>query len=307
MNAYWNDGRGRYGTGESYDYFYQFEDEEDYEIFTSSDGLWTYSEAEHGIELIRYNGNEIHICVPPVVDGKKVVSLHSTFDGFYELKSAEIPEGVVSIEGAFYGCESLESVKLPNGLKEMDYAFHSCYSLKNLQVPDSVTSFYNACSETPIESFVFPQGTLNIQNACSNCQHLKWISIPKTVTASDEAFSDCESLEQVDLEDGLEKLDDYAFFHCPSLKELKIPASVKEFGEKSVGIMEVREYIGNEDAFIRGYRIKGYQVVPGFRIIGAAGSEAEAYAKEQGIPFVNESAICSMPFSPKESSFLKKS
>ena len=41
---------------------------------------------EDGIELLRYNGNEIHIIVPEMVDGKKVVALDSTFDGFYELK-----------------------------------------------------------------------------------------------------------------------------------------------------------------------------------------------------------------------------
>ncbi len=49
--------------------------------------------------------------------------------------------------------------------------------------------------------------------------------------------------------------------------------------------MEVREYDGDEDALIRAYRIKGYEVVPGFRIVGVQGSAAERYADEQGIPF----------------------
>lgn len=33
-----------------------------------------------------------------------VVMLNSTFDGFVELKSVVIPEGVTNIQGAFYGC-----------------------------------------------------------------------------------------------------------------------------------------------------------------------------------------------------------
>ena len=80
MKPYYSDNRGRYSTGESYDWFYKFEDEEDYQIFTSLDGLWTYDVAEDGIELLRYNGNQIHIHVPERVDGKKVVSHDSTFD-----------------------------------------------------------------------------------------------------------------------------------------------------------------------------------------------------------------------------------
>ena len=289
MKAYWSDGRGRYATGESYDYFWMLEDEEDNELYTSSDGLWTYWLPEDGVELLRYNGSEIHIRVPSVVDGRKVTSLACTFDGFYELKSAEIPEGVVSLEGAFYGCENLETVSLPEGLEDMSHAFDSCYSLKNIQVPGSVTDFSHAFTETALEHFAFPQGTMVIESAFLNCWSLKQVTIPKSVSISDEAFSDCESLERVELEEGIQKLDDYIFFNCPSLKELIIPESVKEFGEKSVGIMEMREYDGNADAMIKAYRIKGYEIVPGFRIIGVPGSAAEQYAKEHGIPFAEQS------------------
>ncbi len=288
MNAYWSDGRGRYGTGESYDYFWMLEDEEACELFTSSDGLWTYwlpEDEADSMELLRYNGSETHIQIPAEIDGRKVTSLACTFDGFYELKSVEIPEGVVSIEGAFYGCENLEEVRLPKGLEDMSHAFDCCYSLRQIQVPGSVTDFSYAFKETALEHFAFPQGTRVITGAFLGCSSLKQVTIPKTVNMSDEAFSDCEALECVELEEGIEKLDDYIFFDCPSLKELKIPVSVKEFGEKSAGMMEVREYDGDEDALIRAYRIKGYEVVPGFRIVGVQGSAAERYADEQGIPF----------------------
>lgn len=290
MKAYWSDGRGRYGTGEDYDYFYQSEDDENWEIFTSSDGLWTYHMLENGIELIRYNGSEINILVPSVVDGMKVTSLDSTFDGFYELESAEIPEGVESIIGAFYGCESLKRVGLPQGLENVSYAFNSCFSLKNISIPSSVKDFSYAFSETAIESFEFPQGTTNIERSFSDCQCLKKVKIPKSVIMSSEAFADCEVLESVELEDGIQKLDDYVFFHCLSLKELKIPESVTEFGEQSVGMMEVREYIGDKNADIRGYRIKDECIVPSFKIIGVKGSAAEEYANENNITFVNDAS-----------------
>lgn len=291
MKAYWDDGRGRYATGESYDYFYNLEDDEDIEIFTSSDGLWTYVLIEDGVQLIRYNGCELDIVVPSIVDDRKVISLDSTFDGFYELKSVEIPDGVESIEGICYGCESLERVKLPEGLKNICYAFSCCFSLKSISIPNSVEDFSYAFQGTAIESFEFPQGAVDISCVFSDSKCLKKVKIPKTVTISSEAFSDCESLECVELEDGICKLDDYAFFHCLSLKELKIPESVEEFGEKAVGIMEVREYIGDEKLDIRGFKIKGYDIVPSFKIIGVSGSEAEQYAKENGILFVDISSL----------------
>lgn len=287
MKPYWSDGRGRYATGESYDYFYMEEYEEAYKtLFTSSNGLWTYVEGEDGIELARYNGNELHVTVPSVIEGKKVTSLNSTFDGFYELKSAVIPDGVTSIEGAFYGCESLETVKLPDGLDDMTYALNCCYSLKTVKVPESVTDFSHAFEGTAIENFTFPQGTQIISNAFSGCEYLKSVTIPKSVTMSDEAFSDCEALEHVELEEGIQKLDEYAFFHCTALKELKIPESVTELGKKSVGIMETREYVS-----MGGYRIKGYQTVPSFQIRGIPGSTAEQYANEHGISFVEDETI----------------
>ncbi len=37
MSAYYSDGRGRYGTGESYDWFWKYEEDDTVEIITSSD------------------------------------------------------------------------------------------------------------------------------------------------------------------------------------------------------------------------------------------------------------------------------
>lgn len=85
------------------------------------------------------------------------------------------------------------------------------------------------------------------------------------------------------IEKGVTSIDDWAFFHCPSLLELTIPESVTEFGKKSVGLMEIREYGDPEKT---GFKVKGTQVVPGFRIKGITGSAAEKYAKENEIEFI---------------------
>jgi hypothetical protein len=76
MEAYYSDGRGRYNTGESYDWFYEYEDGNK-KILTSSDHLWTYTYIDGGIEVLRYNGNEVNLNVPSAIDGNTVISLDS--------------------------------------------------------------------------------------------------------------------------------------------------------------------------------------------------------------------------------------
>lgn len=284
MDAYYSDGRGRYSTGESFDWFWKYESDDEFEPLTSSDGLWTYTLIEGGIELLRYNGSDTNIVVPSVIDGKRVVSLDSTFDGFYELKSAVIPEGVTDITGAFYGCEGLEQVLLPESLVDMTYGFNCCYSLKDIHIPSGVKNFSWAFEGTPLERFTFPQGAEDISHAFMASEDLKQVIIPGSVTDLYEAFTDCEVLADVVIEHGVTNIGDYAFFHCLSLLELTIPESVTEFGEKSVGYMEIREYTSPEKI---AFKIKGEQLVPGFKIKGVPGSMAEKYAKKHGIPFLS--------------------
>lgn len=289
MRAYYSDERGRYGTGESYDWFYKYEDcAGKPQIFTSSDGLWTYGFAipnspSDEIEILRYNGCEINLEIPSSIAGKKVVSLDSTFDGFYELESVVVPEGITDIVGAFYGCENLKEVILPQSLINMEYAFNCCFSLENVITPSGAKNFSNTFFGTKLKKFTFPQGTKNIYHSFAGNEAIKKVMIPKSVIDMEEAFSDCENLSEAIIEDGVKSIDDYAFYHCTSLLELTIPKSVQTFGKFSVGYMEIREYVDLEKT---GYRLKGNCIVPNFHIKGVKGSAAEKYAKENGILFV---------------------
>lgn len=289
MEAYYSDGRGRYGTGESFDWFYKYEDcDGEPQIFTSSDGLWTYGFAEPNvpsdkIEILRYNGCETNITVPEALDGKSVVALGDTFNSFFELESVVVPEGVTDIVGAFHGCEGLKKVTLPQSLENMEYALNCCFSLEEINIPPKVEDFSHTFSGTGIKTFVFPQGTKTIYSSFFDSEAIQKVVIPGSVLDTTEAFSDCENLSEVTLEDGIEEIGDYTFFHCTSLLELEIPKSVKTFGKLSVGYMEIREYM---DSRKMAFRIKGKCIVPGFRIKGFRGSAAEQYAKENNIPFI---------------------
>ena len=281
MTPYWSDERGRYGTGESYDWFQKYPD--GVETFESEDGLWTCTEVAGGVEILRYNGNATDIIVPSEIDGKQVIMLNFTFDGFVELKSVDIPEGVTNIEGAFYGCESLEKVSLPNSIVEMGYAFNCCYSLKHIDFPTKVKDASWALQFVDIKCVEFPQGVENVARVMPGTESVESVFIPKSVNCLYEAFADCENLKKVVLEEGLHSIEKWAFFNCINLRELTIPDSVVKIEPKSVGIMEIREYTDLEKT---AYRIRGEQVIPGFVIKGVLGSAAEKYAIENKIQFV---------------------
>lgn len=281
MIPYWSDERGRYGTGEDYDWFQKYPD--GVETFESEDELWTCTYVEGGVEILRYNGNATDIIVPSEIAGKPVVMLNCTFDGFVELKSAVIPEGVTDIQGAFYGCEGLEKVSLPDSIVEMDWAFNCCYSLKDINFPARVKNVSWAFQFVDIKYIEFPQGVENVAGVMPGTESIEAVFVPKSVKCLYEAFSDCDNLKKVVLEDGICSIEEWAFFNCTNLHELTIPESVVEIAPKSVGIMEIREYTDLEKT---AYRIKGEQVVPGFVIKGVSGSVAEKYARENGIQFV---------------------
>ena len=88
-------------------------------------------------------------------------------------------------------------------------------------------------------------------NAFSCCTSLKKITIPASVReiidSSDirngGVFSDCESLEQVVLSEGLEKIGVNAFENCVSLKKITMPSSVKEIGVNAFSGCEALEEV----------------------------------------------------------------
>lgn len=213
MIPYWSDERGRYGTGESYDWFQKYPD--GVENFESEDELWTYTDVAGGVEMC--------------------------------------------------------------------YAFNCCYSLKDINFPTGVKDVSWALQFVDIKCIEFPQGVENAASVMSGTESVESVFIPKSVNCLYEAFADCENLKKVVLEEGLRSIEEWAFFNCVNMRELTIPESVVTIEQKSVGIMEIREYTDSEKT---AYRIRGEQVVPGFVIKGVSGSVAEEYALENRIQFV---------------------
>ena len=93
-------------------------------------------------------------------------------------------------------------------------------------------------------------------------EKLKGVIIPDSVMIIDDgAFSYCQSLAEVKLGQGVKSIGKNAFSGCESLKSITIPESVEKI---------------EKDAF---------RWINDLTICGKKGSEAERYAKENGIAF----------------------
>ena len=106
----------------------------------------------------------------------------SSFNYCENLNSVNIPEGVTSIDDyTFSECSGLFSVSLPNTLTNIgSYAFQRCRALSSIIIPQNVTTIGYA-------AFV----------ACSS---LTAITIPINVTSMENAFSLCNNLIEVTVE-----------------------------------------------------------------------------------------------------------
>lgn len=225
-----------------------------------------------------------------------------------------IPEGVTGIEiWAFSGCDRLESISIPYGVETIGtFAFADCKNLKSISIPDSVTSIqlgaFDDCNS--LESIIIPKsvisigeeggesfGTEGIFCSCSNLADIrveegnpvydsrnncnaiietktnKLISgckntiIPDNVVSiGNDAFNGCSNLESISIPESVTSIGDGAFADCSSLKSINIPKSVTSIGEYSLGYFELEK-------------------IPNFIIYGISGSEAETYAKNNGMDF----------------------
>lgn len=140
---------------------------------------------------------------------------------------------------------------------------------------DEIVVIPESLNITHIEKYTFANNTdvkaIRLSNsvevigfgAFGGCEALQLVACGDAIRELGEsAFQNCYNLREITLKDGLTKIEAYALSGSDCLMSVEIPASVTEI---------------HYAAF--------YAAAEGFTIIGEAGSYAEQYATEEGIPF----------------------
>ncbi len=214
-----------------------------------------------------------------------------------------IPRSVTQIYAyAFSDCTDLTHIAIPNSVTKIGvWAFSRCTSLTSITIPDSVTE---------IGSWTF-----------QNCTNLTYITIPDNLTKiGDSAFSECMCLNRINvginniayssdngvlfnkdktvlvkypnaktgsymIPGSVKSICDFAFSQCIVLESVIIPGSVTTIGLGSfVGCTSLTSITITDTVTEIGYF--AFEGCPNLTIHAPKGSFAEAYAKENEIPFV---------------------
>lgn len=143
-----------------------------------------------------------------------------------------------------------------------------------------------------------------------NGSDITTVTIPSSIKQiEDYAFASCHKLTKVNLNEGLEILDNSVFFNCSALKEIKLPNSIKQVGTRAFSGSAVNNVVlpdsGNltklgEYAFYQSRELTDITIPPCVTSIpdnvfeepskevtihGANGSYAQSYAKKNNIKF----------------------
>ena len=171
-----------------------------------------------------------------------------------------IPDTVTTIRNSAFADSKLTSIVFPSTLASIeDYAFMRSTRLKELNIPKSVTNI-GKC-------------------AFMNCVSLTSLTLPGSVKAiKDSTFLGCQSLASVTLSEGVTAIEANAFTNCDKLVAVIIPPSVTKIDRVAIGYtrLPTDRLLKNDD----------------LHIFGAAGTDAERYAKQFDFKFVEYCFEC---------------
>ena len=206
------------------------------------------------------------------------------------MERVEFPSQLKEIEAnAFANCNKLKDVVLPEGLEGIGSNVFTSPYITSLIIPSNVTTMnsnppFYGCKK--LETVIFAEGRSEIPyGILRDCQSVKTIVLPEGITSLGSDAFEGTGIETVELPNSLERIRS-AFYKCEKLKEIVIPANVKEIGSSAFyGCSKM-----NAAVIPRSVTRIGEAAFSGcrsdFTIYGYSGSYAETYANSNNIPFV---------------------
>ena len=161
-----------------------------------------------------------------------------------------ILQGTTSIGNyAFHYCTNLTNITIPNSVTSIgDNAFYGCENLINITIPNSVTSIgndvFNGCiSLTSInvdsnnEKYMSDNGVLYTKDKKILIQYpgkkegTEYLILQGVESIEDYAFWGCGNLTNIIIPNGVTSIGYSAFYRCTSLTNITIPNSVTSIGD----------------------------------------------------------------------------
>ena len=157
------------------------------------------------------------LIIPNQVNGTTVKSLQNyLFKNNKTLQHIELPDTILDVGlGTFQNCSNLNFVKLPANITVLyEYTFKNCTALKSITLPNTLIEIRSDCfRNSGLESIDFPDSLTDI-----------WLY----------TFAFCENLSTVNL-NKVEYIGDMAFQNCTNLTAIKLPETLKDFGQNVFG------------------------------------------------------------------------
>ena len=244
----------------------------------------TVSADEYGFEQVRYipNTTTFTLVLP---DSLEEIPDHA-LAGMKALREIVLPETVRSIGSyAFENCASLPALTIPESVTQIgESAFRGCSKLAEITVPDSVErigtdAFYGTALQNQCADFlILGNGLL-----CRYCGKARMVRVPEGVRAvCGGAFSGA-GIVSIILPDSLLRLDTDAI-HCTNLVDLSLGSGITEIEENAAAnaqrLTEITLPPSIETISQQAFSTCGITTVT-----GEPGSEAEAFAQENGLTF----------------------
>ena len=180
--------------------------------------------------LYEYTGNATDIVIPEGVTGIKSALFEKS-----NITSVVIPGTVKQISDyCFRKCSNLKKVVIKEGVETIGMmAFENCTSLTDVAIPDTVTTIKSSVftGDVALSSISLPKSLTMIGGSAFKKSGLTSITIPGRVeNIGGFVFSECTSLEKVVLENGVKRVEQYAFYKDTALTDISLSKSLTSIG-----------------------------------------------------------------------------
>lgn len=155
---------------------------------------------------------------------------NNLFQNAYDLKTVEFTDNITEIGANAFESSGLTQIVFPKNLQSIgEEAFYKCSSLASITLNDSLASIGDSAFESTGLNEVYIPADVTLGKDCFASNPISTVTFApgrKTVGG----FAGCSSLENVVIPDGVQSIDERAFYNCRGIFDIEIPDSVTEIG-----------------------------------------------------------------------------